>query len=440
MKFILIFIILLFFQNCSFDNKSGIWKNASQISEERDILEDLETLTSIDQTFDRTIKIDKTFRFEVPTVINNTNWKDIFYNQQNNFDNFNYRNTNQILFKSKKITKFRLNDYLLFEEDNLITSDIRGNIIVFSISKNEIISKFNFYKKNFKNIKKVLNLVVENNIIYVSDNFGYLYAFDYKKNKILWAKNYKIPFRSNLKIIKKKLVGSNQNNILYYFDKLNGNIIKFIPTEETIVKNQFINNISSNEKYSFFLNTYGSLYGIENDSMRIKWFVNLNASTNLNPSNLFFGSQIINYKDKVVVSSNDFTYILNSNNGSIIFKKNFSSKVKPLIINNFLFLISKRNLLIALNLNNGKIIYSYNVNEKIADFLNTKKKQANFKNLMMVNGKILVFLNNSYFLQFDIKGDLEKIIKLPSKIKSQPIIIRGSLLYTDRKNKISIVD
>ena len=98
----------------------------------------------------------------------------------------------------------------MFEEDNLITSDIRGNIIVFSISKNEIISKFNFYKKNFKNIKKVLNLVVENNVIYVSDNFGYLYAFDYKKNKILWAKNYKIPFRSNLKIIKKKLVGSNK--------------------------------------------------------------------------------------------------------------------------------------------------------------------------------------------------------------------------------------
>ena len=150
MKFILIFIILLFFQNCSFDNKSGIWKNESQISEERDILEDLETLTSIGQTFDRTIKIDKTFRFKVPTVINNNNWKDIFYNQQNNFDNFNYKNTNQILFKSKKITKFKLNNYLLFEEDNLITSDVRGNIIVFSISKNEIISKFNFYKKNFK--------------------------------------------------------------------------------------------------------------------------------------------------------------------------------------------------------------------------------------------------------------------------------------------------
>ena len=82
-------------------------EKCGQISEERDILEDLETLTSIDQ-IDRTIKTDKTFRFEVPTVITNTNWKDIFYTSKY-LDNFNYRNTNQISFKSKKITKFRLN-------------------------------------------------------------------------------------------------------------------------------------------------------------------------------------------------------------------------------------------------------------------------------------------------------------------------------------------
>ena len=32
-----------------------------------------------------------------------------------------------------------------------------------------------------------LNLIVENNIIYISDNFGYLYAYNYqKKNLILY--------------------------------------------------------------------------------------------------------------------------------------------------------------------------------------------------------------------------------------------------------------
>ena len=47
---------------------------------------------------------------------------------------------------------------------------------------------------------------------------------------------------------------------------------------------------------------------------------------------------------------------------------------------------------------------------------------------------------NSYVLTFSLKGELEKIIKLPSKIKSNPIFINNSIAYLDQKNKISLVD
>ena len=100
---------------------------------------------------------------------------------------------------------------------------------------------------------------------------------------MLWAKNYKIPFRSNLKIIDNKLVASNQNNSLYFLDLINGNQIKLIPTEDTLVKNRFINNISLNDTHSLFLNTYGSLYAIDNTNIKINWFINLNQSMSLNP-------------------------------------------------------------------------------------------------------------------------------------------------------------
>ena len=86
----------------------------------------------------------------------------------------------------------------------------------------------------------------------MKNNLGYLYSFDYYKNRILWAKNFKIPFRSNIKIFKNKLILSNQNNHLYYIDKNNGNILKLIPTEETLVKNKFVNNISLNSESNFF--------------------------------------------------------------------------------------------------------------------------------------------------------------------------------------------
>ena len=79
---------------------------------------------------------------------------------------------------------------------------------------------------------------------------------------MIWAKNYKVPFRSNLKISQDKLLASNQNNNLYFFNKNTGDIIKLIPTEETTVKNRFINNLSLNNNYHLFLNTYGSLYAV----------------------------------------------------------------------------------------------------------------------------------------------------------------------------------
>ena len=92
-------------------------------------------------------------------------------------------------------------------------------LFVFSIDENKIIQKFNFYKKKFKKKEKKLNIIVEKNIIFVSDNFGYLYAYDYKKNKVIWAKNYKVPFRSNLKILKINLL--QQIKIIIYIFLIN---------------------------------------------------------------------------------------------------------------------------------------------------------------------------------------------------------------------------
>jgi outer membrane protein assembly factor BamB len=104
----------------------------------------------------------------------------------------------------------------LFEKNNLLINDEKGNIIIFSINENKIISKFNFYKKKYKKIKKVLNFLVEDNIVYVSDNIGYLYAYNYQTNTILWAKNYKVPFRSNLKVAQENLL-LQIKTIIYFF-------------------------------------------------------------------------------------------------------------------------------------------------------------------------------------------------------------------------------
>ncbi len=438
-KILFLFIILLY--SCSFDDKSGIWKNENLISKENnDSFSEFKKLSITYSPFNKIIKIKKNFEFKTPILVNVTEWNDIFFSHNNNLLNLKYANMSKQKFRSKRISRKSMRNYILSEKNNIICSDLNGNIFIFSLSDRKLVNKFNFYKKKFKNIEKKLNLIVENGIIYVSDNLGYLYAFDYKKNKVIWAKNYKIPFRSNLKVFQDKLLTSNQNNNLYFFNKYSGDISKLIPTEETVVKNVFINNLSLSNKYTFFLNTYGSLYAVAKKDMEIKWFLNLNQSLDINPSNLFLGNQIVNNNKKIVVSSNQATFVIDEETGSILFKKNFTSIVKPIIINEYFLAISKNNFLIVTNMNNGEILYSLDINQEIANYLKSKKKEVQIKNMMIVNNKIFIFLKNSYFLKFDLNGNLKKIDKLANKLSTFPIIINGSLVYFDLKNRLSVVN
>ena len=440
MKFFLIFSFFLL-TACSFDNKSGIWESENSIKKGDIALKEFKTLSSNQKQFEKIIPIKESFVFNIVSKKkDNLEWKDIFFNQLNNLPNFQYTDENNLILKSKKISRSKTDEYLLFENGNILLSDEKGNLIVYSIKDKRIIRKFNFYKKKYKKIKKKLNLAIENETVYVSDNFGYFYAYNYINDKVLWAKNFKIPFRSNLKIIKNKIIAANQNNDLYYINIKTGDSLKIIPTEENQIKNKFINNLSSSEDNLFFLNTYGSLYSIDNNSMRINWFINLNQTLDLNPSNLFMGSQLIANKKNIIVSSNRFLYVLDNTNGSIIFKKNFSSAIKPLMIDNYLFLISKNNLLISLNLIDGKIIYSYDINDLIAKYYNVKKRKVAIQSLMILNDKIFLFLNNSYLVKFNFNGNIDNIVKLPSKLNTQPIVINRSIIYLNNNNKLVVIN
>ena len=269
MRLFYILLTIIFLQSCSFDNKSGIWKNENMPPEIDEKFDQLESVVTVAPNFEKIIKVKEGYKFRLSKKVLNKNWSDIYYNSSNNYKNFEYKNANETFFlKSRKISRKQLNKNILFENNYLISSDNQGNIIIFSINEKQIFRKINFYKKKYKKVKKILNMIVENDTVYISDNLGYLYAYNYIDDKYIWAKNYKIPFRSNLKIYENKLIAVNQNNNLFYFEKKTGEILKSIPTEETILKNNFINNLSIHKKNTYFLNTYGSLYSISNDTLR----------------------------------------------------------------------------------------------------------------------------------------------------------------------------
>ena len=441
MKLYFILIILLFLNNCSFDNKSGIWKSDNIISnKERNIFKDFKKISISKDIFDKIVPYTNKDKLKILPSINNLKWQDIYFNEENNLKNFKFNNSNQLVFKSKKLTRNKVNNYLIFENGDLIISDEKGNIIVFSIKKNRVITKFNFYKKRYKGIKKKLNLSLENNIIYISDNIGYLYSFDYKSNKIIWATNYKLPLKSNLKISGNKIITADVNNNLIFLNKSTGEILKLIPTENITITNDFVSNLSQYKDSLFFLNSYCSLYLNDTESMNFKWSVNLNPSLNLNQSSLFNGSEVVNDGSRIIVSSNDNTFLIEAKTGTVLNEFNFSTIIKPIIHNSIGFFVTKNNLLIAINLKNFKVLYSQDITSQVAKFLNTKKKSLSYKNIMLLNDEIFIFLKNSFILNFNNNGELKEIKKLPSKLNTFPIIIDSSILFLNTRKKLIIVN
>ena len=144
--------------------------------------------------------------------------------------------------------------------------------------------------------------------------------------------------------------------------------------------------------------------------------------------------------NKILVSTDPYLYVLNSNNGTVISKSSITSIVKPIISGKGVFLITKDNLLVYKKLNSKKIIYSINIPEKIANYLDTKKKSISVKSLFIVNNDLFIFLENSYLLQFSKEGKIKKINKLPDQLGTSPIFINNSIIYLNKKNRLIILD
>ena len=95
--------------------------------------------------------------------------------------------------------------------------------------------------------------------------------------------------------------------------------------------------------------------------MKVNWFNNFNQSFQITSNNLFLGNQILNNDNVIVLSSNDKTYLIDQKNGSIINSFNFSSKIKPIIIENYIFLLTINDFLITLDITERRIIYSHDI-------------------------------------------------------------------------------
>ena len=91
MKLFYALVILLFSYSCSFDNKTGIWKNENIIiKDQTNQFEDFKSLSSTEETFNKIIPIRNKFTFSLTRNTSPNKWTDKYYSDSNNFTECSY--------------------------------------------------------------------------------------------------------------------------------------------------------------------------------------------------------------------------------------------------------------------------------------------------------------------------------------------------------------
>ena len=444
-KNIFLFFFLILINQCSFDNKTGIWEDANRakkilkIEDKNKKLEEvfLKKTRSFDEeknvSINSIIKIDNTF---VSTTDKNN-----YFNPPNNIANVQYWNKKNILSKSRKLPRSDDESKIKFYDNSILSYDKKGTIYIYSLSSGNKSFEFNFYKKKFKKYKKKIYLEIYNNQIIAADNLGYLYSLDIFTGKLIWAVNYGIPFRSNLKIIENQLVLANQDNIIYSINLNTGKANWQFATSESKLKNNFQNTLVIDEFNSsiIFFNTSGELYSINYKNQKINWVLNFKTSVKDSFSDLFSSSPLVTQNNNIIISTNNSIYNYNNTNGSKKWESPVSTDLKPIITKNNIFLFSKTNLLICLDIVSGEVVWSKNIFNSINTY-NSKelKKIGKIKNITIADYNILLFTSKGYLLNFDYKNGNIISIKDISKsgINSDPLFINGYFYIFDKKNRI----
>ena len=447
MKNIILIFIVTFIVSCSFDNKTGIWKDITDIEQEsqetKSIIEDnisprYESIFTKNQIFNEEKKLLKgvDLRLEEPTAI--YNWPETYGSKNNNFSNLAYSASNTLIFKSKKLSNSKHKRNFLFYENNLISYDHKGKIFIYSLKYKKKLFEFNFYKKNFKNFKKEIYIAVEKNILYAADNLGYMYAIDLNRKKLIWAKNFGIPFRSNIKIVGKQIFLANQDNVIYSVDTENGDKNWRFSSSITFLKSDFINNFSIDKRNNllFFINTSGELYSINYLTQKINWVLNFKDSSSSNVTDLFLSQPIVIKNNNLLISTDNAIISYNTLSGTKNWNFPSNSILKPVVTENYTYIFSKNKLLICIENITGEVLWSKNIYKSLNNKI--KNKIVKFTELKIANSELNLFSESGYLLNLNHNSGKVEYVKQISKngINSEIIFINNNMFLIDKKNRL----
>jgi len=419
-------IIFLFLLNCSLNPNSKFW------TEEKKILVDKSSTTILLKSKKKTLnEFNQNFKITIPKNLK------VYTNQQLNNDGFinfdaNLEKISKYNFKSiKSFSNFE--PEILIDKDHLFFFDNTGSIIKFDNNSN-IVWKQNHYSKQDKKLQPILFFGKSQEDLFIADNLANYYVINQNTGVLKWKKKHSSSFNSQIKIFENKALVIDMENQLRCFSLETGELLWSVKTQQSLLRSQKKQSLILKDDKVYFTNSIGDVTAVNISNGKIVW----QAPTQ---SNITFGStfflklsDIVSDETSIFFSdNNDQFYSLDLLTGSTNWKQDFSSDIRPALIDDYLITISDNGLLIIMNKKTGEIIRINDLYKNIKD-----KRKKDFQPIGFVVGKSYIYLStkNGRIMVINFKeGNIEKIVKLDNNKIQRPVYFNRSL-YIAKDNSI----
>ena len=426
-KLIFTLVVLFFLNSCSFNENSRIWKDKKN---------KLETNKKITKVFSeekaRVVEFNQDLELDLSTIKNLNKKSD----NQNNLGLQSYKGDLRKIgnFRFSKLEELNQLDFEpIFLKNGVIFFDKKGSIIRYNKNQ-KVVWKKNHYSKAEKKLKPKLNFLVDKQNLLVVDSIAKYYSVNIITGEINWSKNNVYPFNSNIKRYKDKIFVIDYKNTLRCYKINDGSECWNLQTEDSFT--------ISNIKYSLiilndnviFNNSIGDITAVDIETGLITWQLPTQSSSIINEIYNFKISKLVSDGNSIYFSNNkNQFYSLDLKTGTINWINEVNSNIKPILVGNLIFTISREGYLYLIDKNKGNII-------RITDlFLNYKdKKRKNIYPVGFIIGDKNLYLTNSdgkLIIAGIEDGKIIKIEKVSSGLVSEPFIFNNNL-YVVRNGSI----
>ena len=419
-------IIFLFLLDCSLNPNSKFWTKEKKIFVDKSSTTVLlnskkQSLSEFNQNFK--ISLPKNLKVDSNQQLNN----DGFINFDANLEKMSKYNFRTI----KSFSNFE--PEILIDKNHLFYFDSNGSIIKFDNNSN-MVWKQNYYTKQDKKLQPILFFGKSGEDLFVADSIANYYVINKNTGKLKWKKKHSSSFNSQIKIFEDKALLIDMENQLRCFSLDTGELVWSTKTQQSLLRSQKKQSLIISDDKVYFSNSIGDVTAVSITDGKIIW-------QTPTQSNVSFGNTYF-LKLSDIVSDNKSIFVSNNNNqffsidlltGSINWKQDFSSELRPSIIGDYLITISDNALLIVMNKQTGQII-------RINDLLKNvkKRRKKNYQPIGFLIGKFNIYLstNNGRILVINFKeGKIEKMLKLDNNKLQRPVYFNKSL-YIAKDNSI----